>query len=185
MKTALVLLANGCEEMEAVITIDVLRRAEVKVVTAGLDGEPVVASRGVGLVPDIALDQVEDAAGFDLLVLPGGMGGTHALAADERVLSLVRRYDATPGKRLASICAAALVLDAAGILEGRSFTCYPTVADQITHETRLGDRVVVDGDLITSQGPGTAFDFALTLVRELQGQDPAREVAKGMLQEWS
>jgi DJ-1 family protein len=181
MKSALVLLAPGCEEMEAVIVLDVLRRAGVRVVGAGLEAGVLVASRGVRLEPDLPLDAVGDAKDFDALILPGGMGGTRALREDARVRDLVLHYAQAPGKILACICAAALVLDAAQVLEGRTYTCYPGVEKEIRHGERADRAVVVDGRLVTSQGPGTAFAFALKLVAMLRGESVAREVSAGLL----
>ncbi len=181
MKSALVLLAPACEEMEAVIVIDTLRRAGVRVVGAGLEAGVLVASRGVRIEPDLPLDAVEDAKDFDALILPGGLGGTRALRDDPRVRDLVLHYAQAPGKLLAAICAAALVLDAAKVLGGRRYTCYPGVEKEIREGERVDRPVVVDDRLVTSQGPGTAFDFALALVAMLQGETVAREVASGLL----
>lgn len=180
--SACILLAPGCEEMEAVITMDVLRRGGVRVVAAGLAGPGVFeASREVRLAPDVSLDALEGAKDFDVLILPGGLPGTEALRADPRVRDLLMHYANDPDKRVASICAAALVLDAHGLLEGRKFTCYPGVAEKIASGTRLDDRVVEDGNLVTSQGPGTAMAFALTLVERLTDRETRDRVAEGML----
>jgi len=180
--SALILLAPGCEEMEAVITIDVLRRAGVKVVAAGIQGRGVlVASRDVNLVPDVALDDLEDANSFSALILPGGMPGTEALREDLRVRDLLRHYAARKGVIVATICAAALVLDAHDLLEGRRFTCYPSVASDIQGGHYEDAAVVEDGSLITSQGPGTAMAFALTLVERLTDRETRNRVAEGLL----
>lgn len=163
--------------MEAVIVIDVLRRGGVEVTAAGLEPGPLVASRGVRLLPDLPLDEVEDPKGGDALVLPGGLPGTIALREDSRVRDLAREYAVSPGKLLAAICAAPMVLDAHGLLEGKTFTCHPSVADKIQSGTRVSDPVVEDGNLVTSQGPGTAIAFALKLVERLVGESAAKEVA--------
>ncbi|WFB37398.1 DJ-1/PfpI family protein [Kiritimatiellota bacterium B12222] len=181
MKRACVLLAPGCEEMEAVIVIDVLRRAGIEVVAAGLQAGMFEASRQVKLCGDVALNEVEDAEDFDLLVLPGGLPGTQALRADTRVRDLLMHYFNTPGKTVGVICAAALVLDAHGLLEGKRFTCYPSTAPEIEGGTWVDERVVIDGNLITSQGPGTAMAFALTLVERLVGTETRMDVAEGLL----
>ena len=152
MTKALVPLANGCEEMEAVIIMDTLRRAGWEVLAAGVDEGPVEASRGVRLVPDCAWDDVDPAA-FDLLVLPGGNDGTERLSRDERVLDAIRSsYHA--GKIVAAICAGPLVLQAAGILEGHRVTCHPGATEFLTATERVDEKVVVDGTVVTSQGPG-------------------------------
>ncbi len=181
MKKACVLLAPGCEEMEAVIVIDVLRRGGVEVVATGLQEGVFEASRQVKLCGDVALDDLENAKDFDLLVLPGGIPGTHALRDDPRVRDLLLHYFQSPHKTIGVICAAALVLDAHGLLEGKRFTCYPSTAPDIQGGTWVDERVVVDGNLITSQGPGTAMAFALKLVERLVGVETSMEVAEGML----
>jgi 4-methyl-5(b-hydroxyethyl)-thiazole monophosphate biosynthesis len=180
MKRALVLLAPGVEEMEAVIVIDVLRRAGVDTVAAGLEEGVLRASRDVQLLPDLPLSELTDAKDFDLLVLPGGMPGTLALREDLRVRDLLLHYWQAPGARVAAICAAPLVLDAHGLLENRRFTCHPSVTSQIAGGLRKEEAVVVDGNLITSQGPGTAITFALTLVELLVSAELRRELAAGM-----
>lgn len=167
--------------MEAVIIVDVLRRGGITVCAAGLEPGVLTASRGVKLEPDLPLDDVTAPKDYDILVLPGGLPGTEALRGDPRVRDLLRAYASSPGKRIAAICAAALVLDACGLLEGKSFTCYPSVRDDIPAGTWLDRPVVEDGNLITSQGPGTAFAFALFLVDRLAGPETARTVADGML----
>ena len=179
MPTVLVPLANGVEEMEAVIIIDVLRRAQWSVTTAGVDEGTITASRGVRLVPDKPWSAITP-ADFDILMIPGGGPGVERLLADARVLDAVRAFDRA-GKRIGAVCAGPLVLQAAGILAGRKATCHPGVADRLTVTPRLTDRVVVDGRLITSQGPGTSFEFALAMVRLVEGAAKADALAKAMV----
>jgi len=170
MPSVLVPLAQGCEELEAVTVIDLLRRAGITVVTAGLDREPVRASRGVVLVPDTDLDTAlrQD---FDMVVLPGGLPGSDHLAADPRVRELLRRMAAS-GRFTAAICAAPKVLAGAGLLAGKQATAYPGVLDALglPDTTVSRDAVVTDGKVITSRGAGTAMDFALTLIERLVGR---------------
>lgn len=178
MSKVLVPLAEGVEEMEAVIVIDTLRRAGFEVVTAGLQAGPLTASRGVRLIPDTTLDEV-DADAFDALVLPGGKGVAR-LRQDARVLAAVRTLH-TQGRWVCAVCAAPLVLQDAGILAGRKVTCFPGVAEQLTATARRPERVVVDGHLITSQGAGTSLEFALEMVRQLGGAALAERVAREMV----
>lgn len=169
MATVLVPLAQGCEELEAVTIIDLLRRAEIKVVAAGLAAGPVTASRGVVLLPDVQLDEVLTET-FDMIVLPGGLGGAQRLEADARILALLKTM-AADGRYTAAICAAPRVLATAGLLTGRRATAYPGILDDLP-EVRLSSAAVVqDGQFITSRGPGTAMDFALTLIERLCGRD--------------
>ena len=176
----LIPLAEGFEEMEGVILIDVLRRARIEVVAAAMGTvREVPASRGVTVAADTTWAAI-DPARFDLIAIPGGMGGTRRLQQDARLLRALRDFQAS-GKPLAAICAGPLVLQSAGLLKGRTVTCHPGVADELTDARRLDDRVVEDGNLVTSQGPGTSFDFALAIVRRLAGATVAKQVAEGLI----
>lgn len=180
MTKVAVLLADGVEEIEAVTVIDILRRALVQVSVVGLTGGLVEASRGVRLVPDSSLDQVMHES-FDAVVLPGGAGGAERLTADARVHALLRRTFAG-GRLVAAICAAPKVLKAAGILTGRRVTSYPGHLDPTDQAyTYVEDPVVRDGNLLTSRGPGTALDFALALVQQLEGYSARRKVEAPLL----
>jgi len=177
---ALVPIANGSEEMEAVIIIDTLRRAKWDVTVAGLTAGPIEASRHVKLVPDTTWDQI-DPNDFDILLLPGGFGGTEAFMQHSGVQQALKDFNAK-GKWIGSICAAALALNEAGILAGRRFTCYPGVEEKLpSHLTRSDEIVVVDDHLITSQGPGTAFEFALKVIAECESPNASASVRAGLL----
>ncbi len=177
---ALVPLADGVEEIEAVTIIDVLRRGGVDVTSAALAATlPVHGSRGITLLADTTWSAVDPEA-FDALVLPGGGKGTENLAADARVLDTVRAFSEAE-KLVAAICAAPLILAEAGVLGGRRATCYPTCADALGEAYDPAAPVIADGTLITSQGPGTALLFALVLVQHLAGEETARRVAAGLL----
>jgi len=165
---ALVPIANGCEEMEAVIT------------AAGLTAGTIEAANGVKLVPDISWDQISP-DDFDVLLLPGGFGGTMALCEHTGIQQALRDFN-EKGKWIGSICAAALALHAAGILEGKKFTCYPGVEQKLPANVQPVDEVVVvDGHLITSQGPGTAFEFALKVIAECGSPNASNAVRAGLL----
>ena len=176
MPKVLVPLAQGCEELEAVTIIDLLRRARVDVVTAGLDGEPVRGSRGTVLVPDTTLDDVLTTE-FDMVVLPGGLPGADHLAQDPRVIRLLQDH-AADGKIVAAICAAPKVLARAGLLDGKQATSFPGVLLDLDVPalTVKNEAVVMDGNLVTSRGPGTAMDFALELIELLVGVEIRNEV---------
>lgn len=177
---ALVPLANGCEEMEAVIIIDTLRRAGWDVAAAGLAAGTIEAANGVKLVPDTTWDQINP-ADFDVLLTPGGFGGTMALCEHEGVQQALRDFDSNE-KWIGSICASPLALHAAGILEGKRFTCYPGVEEKLPANVQpVNEPVVVDGHLITSRGPGTAFEFALKVIAECSSPNTAAEVRAGLL----
>jgi len=176
----LVPLAEGFEEMEGVILLDVLRRARIETVAAAMgESREVPASRGVTVVADTTWTEI-DPASFGLIAIPGGMGGTRRLQQDQRLLKALREFHGA-GKPLAAICAGPLVLQSAGLLMGRTVTCHPGVADELKDAKRLDARVVEDGNLITSQGPGTSFAFALAIVRRLAGEAVANQVADGLI----
>ncbi|OAJ69397.1 4-methyl-5(B-hydroxyethyl)-thiazole monophosphate biosynthesis protein [Methylobacillus sp. MM3] len=169
MTKVLIPLAQGCEELEAVTVIDILRRAGIQVITAGLETGPVRASRGTVLLPDATLDDALENE-FDMIVLPGGMPGSEHLKNDKRVIASLQKA-AAEGKYIAAICAAPMALHAANLLQGKKATSFPGVLDAMPgSHTYMNDRVVVDGRIVTSKGPGTAMDFALTLVELLVGK---------------
>jgi len=178
MATVLVPLAQGCEELEAVTLIDLFRRAGVTVTVAGLEADPVTASRGVVLLPETTLDAVLD-QDFDLVVLPGGLGGAQRLEADQRIAALLRRMT-EQGRYVAAICAAPKVLVSAGLVSGREVTAYPGVLDGQPDIKLSSAAVVRDGTFITSRGPGTAMDFALSLIEILCGPAKRNEVESAL-----
>lgn len=173
---ALVPLAEGFEEIEAVTIIDVLRRAGVTVTTAALERSPVTGSHGIALVADRALSGVS-VAGFDAVVLPGGMPGSRLLKEDVRVRSLIAEA-ARANKLVAAVCAAPIALEAAGVLAGKRATSYP--GNPLPSATYSEERVVVDGNVITSRGPGTALEFSLAVVERLAGAEARERLARAM-----
>lgn len=180
-KRALIAVADGSEDLECVTLIDVLRRAEIEVVLASVeDRRMITCARGTRLTADAMLLDVL-AQDFDLIVLPGGMPGAQSLADFEPLAERVRKQ-AKAGELLAAICAApAVALQHYGVLRQRRMTCYPSFSDRLSGCSFVDEPVVVDGNCITSQGPGTALAFALTLVEQLVGRSTRNEVAKAML----
>jgi 4-methyl-5(b-hydroxyethyl)-thiazole monophosphate biosynthesis len=177
MARALLLLAEGFEEIEAVTVIDILRRASVDVTVAALGASPVRGSHGIAVGADATLADTLGQA-FDALILPGGMPGSRHLKEDPRVLELVRQQVAA-GKLTAAICAAPIALEAAGVLAGRRATSYP--GEELPSARTSEERVVEDGPIVTSRGPGTAIDFALALVTRLVGLGAAQSVREKLL----
>jgi 4-methyl-5(b-hydroxyethyl)-thiazole monophosphate biosynthesis len=175
MPKVLVPLAQGCEEIEAVTIIDLLRRAGIEVISAGLDAEPIRASRGVVLIADTTLNLALQQT-FDMIVLPGGQPGTDHLKADPRIVSLLQKMSAQ-GKFVAAICAAPSVLASAHLLNNKKATSFPGGLDAFPMVNQQRAAVVVDEKIITSRGPGTAIDFALTLIELLAGSAKREEVA--------
>lgn len=179
-KTALVPIADGSEEIEAVTIIDVLRRAGIEVTVASINQLQIRASRGVKIVADRLLS---DCVGqeFDVVALPGGMPGAENLRnSDELKRILLKQAEA--GKLFGAICAApAVVLGAYGLLKGRKATSHPDFLERLPEEVASEERVVVDANCVTSRGPGTAMEFALKIIELLLGAEAAASVAKPMV----
>ena len=180
MASVIVPLAQGCEELEAITIVDLLRRAGIEVVTAGLDEQPVRASRGVVLVADMTLDAALQ-KDYDMVVLPGGLPGADHLKNDARIIRLLVQMKEAD-KYTAAICAAPAVLAEAGLLDGKRATSYPGSLDTggVPGLDYVEQPVVVDGKVITSRGPGTAMDFALELISTLSGTRVRDEVEAGL-----
>ena len=179
MTTVLVPLAEGCEELEAVTVIDLLRRAGIDVIAAGLEAGPVKASRGVVLQPDTTLDAALQ-NDYDMVVLPGGGPGADRLNADDRIRLLLISM-ANSEKFIAAICAAPKVLKSVGLLDDKQATCYPGAIDSADLPGLDTERrVIQDGRVITSRGPGTAMDFALHLIELLAGKATRDQVEAGL-----
>ena len=175
MSNVLVPLAAGCEELEAVTIIDILRRGGVQVTTAALQAGPVTASRGVVLIADTTL---KDA----MVVSPGGMEGSLALMECEPFLAYLRRM-AENERLLGAICAAPMILGKAGLLDGARFTAYPGVLDpgQFPNAVYTGESVESHNGIMTSRGPGTAMDFALALLEKIEGRDTRVKVEQQLV----
>lgn len=180
MARALIPVANGSEEMETVILVDVFRRAGWEVVLAGIQGDgPVSGARKTKLLPDARWETL-DLLSFDLLVLPGGLGGTQALCESDGVQEALRVFNIEE-MWIGAVCAAPLALHKAGILENRAFTCYPGVEKEMKRQDRSDEPVVVDEHIVTSQGPGTAIAFALKLIALIDSAEASEAVAGGMI----
>ncbi len=181
MKRVLVPLATGFEEIEAVSIIDVLRRADIDVVVVALDDTMLVqGANGIKIQADKSIKNIS-ADELDMIVLPGGWDGTHALADDENVQNLLREMDAK-GKNIGAICAAPFALNKAGVLK-ENYTCYPSVEEEIRKEGYQGEKamVVEDANIMTSRGPATALCFALAIVKKLQGDEKYNTLREGLL----
>ncbi len=176
MSHVLVPLAQGCEELEAITITDLLVRAGIHVTTCGLDDQPVTASRGTTIIPDTSIDKIVN-DDFDLIVLPGGLPGADHLRDNPTLQTLIKKQ-AAANKYLAAICAAPKALAAAGVLTGKTATSFPGVLDALQDAsiTISENAVEIDGNIITSRGPGTAMDFALSLIELLEGKEKRDEV---------
>lgn len=179
MANVLIPLANGFEEIEAMNLIDILRRADIKVQTAGLNGEMIEGAHGVVVKADTLLDNVlsDD---FDMIVLPGGLPGAEYLAKSEKVQSLLKEFD-SKNKLIGAICAAPWALSTAGVLKD-SYTCYPSFEKSVGKDGYNPNQdVVIDKNILTSKGPATAMIFALAIVKEICGNKVYQEVKSGLL----
>ncbi len=173
----LVPLAEGFEEIEALTIVNVLRRAGVEVVTAGIPGTIIRGSRNITIMADKKIEDI-NASDFDALVLPGGNPGYVNLGKSSTVLEAIRKFDEDK-KLIAAICAAPTILAKAGILENRHATVYPGMERQLPRPR--GGRVVTDEHIITSQGPGTSMEFALKIVETLMGREKSDEVRRQLV----
>jgi 4-methyl-5(b-hydroxyethyl)-thiazole monophosphate biosynthesis len=180
MKKVVVLLADGCEEIEAITVIDLLRRAQIDVTCAGVTGRDVVGGHSVRIATDITVDEI--GLDFDGVVIPGGTGGAQQIAANSDAMHLIGELDRT-GKLVAAICAApGVVLGSHGLIGERSYTCYPGFEKMVESGTFGEDRVVIDTNLITSRGPGTSAEFALSIISYLVGEETAATIRDQTLQ---
>lgn len=179
MKKVLMPLAPGFEEIEALAVVDILRRAGAEVIIAGTIKGAIEGRSMIKILADAELDAVANGA-FDMIVLPGGAAGTENLKKDERVSKAVRDLF-EKGKFVTAICAAPAVLSKTGITKYRTITSHPSVRAELIAAKISDERVVVDGNIVTSQGPGTAVEFAFKLVELLYGPEKVTEVNKGVL----
>ena len=170
MKKAAVIFAPGCEEGESLTIVDIFRRAEIECDMVGLEDIEVTGGHHITMLCDKVMDDsLED---YDMVVLPGGYGGADAMRNNDAFQAHLKNMHAK-NKYIAAICAAPIALDRAGVLEGRNFTCYPSTAEKIHSGNWIDETVVVDGNLITSQGPATAWAFSYKLVDVLGGDSLA------------
>ena len=176
---ALVLFAPGFEEIETITIIDVLRRAGVDVTAAGTAEGVLEGSHGIRVEVDCAMAGLK-ASDYDAVILPGGMQNATTLAEHADAQRLLREAKGSQ-RTIGAICAAPIALEAAGLLRGRTVTSHPSVEAQLNPSSYRTDRVVRDGDLITSRGPGTALEFALEVAAGLVGAERAGALAGPML----
>ncbi len=177
MPKVLVPLVDGFEDIEAVTIIDVLRRAGIEVETAGIKGSMVTSRMGVRVHAESRIIDMETLK-HDGIVIPGGEEAVENLKKSERMKTIIRLL-ADNGKMIAAICAAPLLLAKLGILDDKKATVYPGLEKHL--DRPRDDKVVIDGNIITSQGPGTAIDFSLSIVQYLVGKATATKIRKELL----
>ncbi len=179
-KTVVVPLAHGFEEIEAITVIDVLRRAEIKVLVVAVGEEEIVeGGHGIFVLTEANITEIKH-QNIDMIILPGGYGGTNILAHNDNVQNLIKELDKNQ-KLIGAICAAPMALDKARVLKG-DFTCYPNIEKSIASSGFRDDKNVVSSEnIITSRGPGTAIEFALEIVKRLLDNTIYENVKKGLL----
>jgi 4-methyl-5(b-hydroxyethyl)-thiazole monophosphate biosynthesis len=171
-----IFLADGFEEIEALTVVDLLRRVNIDIVMISMTGNlPVTGSHRITTIADALFDDM-DFSDADMLVLPGGMPGTINLGEHSGLDTLIKDF-AAKNKKIAAICAAPRVLGTKGLLEGRKATCYPGHEETLHGAKVLREDVVVDGNIITSRGMGTAVDFSLAIIRRLKGAEEAKRIS--------
>ena len=172
--------AGGFEEIEAVAVVDVLRRGGVETKSVSMTGDKCVCgSHGISVCTDLLFEEA-DYSGCEMIVLPGGMPGAANLMEHSGLAKEIISF-AAGKKYLAAVCAAPMVFGKLGILKGKKATIYPGMEDKLEGAELRKDRVVIDGNIITSRGPGTAIEFALTLVAILKNKEEASELGKRMI----
>ncbi|MBN1695924.1 MAG: DJ-1/PfpI family protein [Spirochaetales bacterium] len=180
MAKAALLLAEGFEEVEAVTPADFLNRAGIDVLLAGIGSKTVTGSHGITIQTPYEIGELPD--DLDAVIIPGGLPGAEHVAASGRAIELIRKMN-EKGKYIAAICAApAYVLEKSGVIKGKKVTCYPGCETRLSGSYFSEDRVVVDGNIITSRGPGTAAEFAIVLIEVLAGKTAAETIHRKTLQ---
>lgn len=184
MSKAIVFLANGFEEIEALTCVDILKRTGIDVDMCSInDDYMVLGSHNIPVKSDITIDEIDDKE-YNCIILPGGMPGASNLRDSEKVIKIIRKFN-EEGKFIAAICAAPIVLDKAGIINGKRITSYPGFEDELKGCNYVSNELVVqDGNIITSRGPATAPYFALKIAENLAGEKSSKEVKQGMLLEY-
>ena len=173
-----IILGRGFEEIEAVAPGDILRRGGVEVRYAGIGGDMIVGSRGIGVKADCRVEDI-DLRKAEMIVVPGGMGGVESILGSRAALNAVKSaYDA--GIKVAAICAGPLELTRLHILDGKNAVCYPGMENEMSGSMSQESSTVADGNVITGRGPGAALDFGLRLLEELRGRDASDAVAAGL-----
>ena len=175
-----IFMADGCEEIEGLTVVDIVRRAKMDITMISVNGKrEVTSSHGVTFLADAVAEEVDYGA-LDGIVLPGGMPGTLQLGDHERVNGIIREF-AEQKKLVAAICAAPSVLGAAGILEGKTAVCHPGFEGELKGANVIYENVAVDENIITSRGMGTAFDFGLAIVSYFMDDEVVADVRTHMI----
>lgn len=194
IKRAIVFLAEGFEEVEAITPIDLMRRAGFDVTTISVGDDPVVlGSHNIPVTADMVIDDLINKDGYDIVILPGGMKGTQNLGKSARVCEMIKSYNENPDKFVAAICAAPTVLAKNDILKDRKALCYPApdliqiLADggAVLKDNYHNINAIIDDHIITGKGAGAAIDFALAIITAMENIDAADTVADKIAYKWN
>lgn len=179
MANILITISNGFEEIEAISIIDICRRANIKVTIAGVEDLEIVGAHGIKIISDAKIENISS-DDFDMIVLPGGLPNAFTLAENSKVQSLLKEFK-NKNKKIGAICAAPYALHKAEVLN-ENYTCYPSFEEKIKEDGyHANDAIVIDNNVITSQGPATAMIFALEIVNMFCGEEIYTDVKNGLL----
>ena len=179
MSKLLVLISNGFEEIEAISIIDVCRRAGIEVITAGVEDNILTGAHNIKIETDKKISEVSS-DNFDMIALPGGLPNAFTLAENSDVQRLLKEFK-EKNKKIAAICAAPYALHKANVLN-ENYTCYPSFEEKIKDEGYINNKnIVIDSNVVTSKGPATAMEFALEIVKILEGDEVYFSVKNGLL----
>lgn len=177
----IVFLANGFEEVEALTAVDYLRRMDIAVDTVSItQNKEVKGAHGISVLADKTVDEIHNIDQYDGVIIPGGMPGATNLRDNPKVIDIVKKVNANR-KLAAAICAGPIVLERAGIIEGKKVTSYPGFEEQLAGGIYLEQSVVRDGNIITARGPALAVDFAIEIIDYFLGEGKANELKAGIL----
>lgn len=179
MAKILVAIADGFEEIEAISIIDICRRADIEVVSAGVENKVLTGAHNIKIEMDKKIEDI-NSNDFDMIVLPGGLPNAFTLAENDNVQRLIKEFK-NKNKKIAAICAAPYALHKAEVLE-KNYTCYPSFETKIRLDGyKNNEDIVIDGNIITSRGPASAMKFALEIVKILKGEEVYKSVKDGLL----
>ena len=179
MKNLLIPISNGFEEIEAISIIDICRRANIKVVIAGVENLEIIGAHGIKIISDEIIENISS-DDFDMIVLPGGLPNAFTLADNEKVQSLLKEFK-NKNRKIGAICAAPYALHKAGVLN-ENYTCYPSFEEKIRLDGyHSNNPIIIDGNVITSRGPATAMIFALEIINMLCDKETHDSVKNGLL----
>lgn len=181
MKKVILFLAEGFEEVEALTVVDYLRRKNINVDTVSItEDNKVKGAHEIVVLADKIINDIKDIDDYDAVIIPGGLPGATNLRDNDKVIDVVKKVNEN-GKLISAICAGPIVLERAGVINGKNVTSYPGFEDDLKNGIYIEKNVVRDGNIITARGPALAVDFAIEIIRYLLGEEKAEELKKDIL----